>query len=123
MTNFKFTVNCETNYEGKTFDTNDFQIANNVFEDYAMEAREYQLSEYEVVLIDNRTGEVYRHVNYCSRRPTEEELAMLDESENSNPIENLLSDSLAADIEQCLEEMSADEFAELAEILLDIFNE
>lgn len=123
MTNYKFTVTLETNYERKTFDTNDFKIANDVFDEFAMQSRDCELSEYEVVLIDNRTGEVYRHVNYCSRKVTEEELAMLDESKNSNPIENLFSDSLAADIERCLEEKSANEFAELAEILLDMFDE
>lgn len=123
MTNYKFTVTLATDHERKTSDTNDFKIANDVFDEYAMQARDCGLSEYEVVFIDNRTGEVYRHVNYCSREVTEEELAMLDEAENSNSVENLFSDSLAADIEQCLEEMSADEFAELAEILLDMFDE
>lgn len=123
MTDYKFTVHYKTEYDSQDFNTSDFKIANDVFDDYATEAREYQLSEYEVMLIDNRTGEIYRHVEYCSRKVTEEELAMLDEAENSNPVENLFSDSLTADIEQCLEEISADEFAELAEILLDMFDE
>lgn len=123
MANYKFTVHYKTEYDSQDFNTSDFEIANDVFDDYATEARDCKLSAYEVMLIDNRTGEIYRHVEYCSRRVTEEELAMLDESEDSNPVENLFADNLAEDIEQCFEEMDADEFVELAGILWDMFDE
>lgn len=125
MADYKFTVNCETNHDTEVFNTNDFNSAVMKFDQYKSECEEVELSDYDINIIDNRTGEVYESITYHTRRVTDEELAMLDEaeSEDFNPVENLFSDSLAADIEQCLDEMSTDEFAELAEILLDMFDE
>ena len=123
MTNYKFTVNCETTYDTEVFNTNNFDSAVIKFEQYKEECEEVELSDYDINIIDNRTGEVYECITYHTRRVTEEELAMLDESESedSNPV--VFSDSLAADIERCLKEMSADEFMELAEIFWDMPDE
>lgn len=99
MTNYKFTVSCETDCDTEVFNTNDFNSAVMRFTQYKEECCERFELSYDINIVDNRTGEIYRYVANHSRRVTAEELAMLDESENSNSVENLSSDSLAADIE------------------------
>ena len=125
MTNYKFTVNCETEYDTETFNTNDIDVALAKFEDYKKGVEDCDSSEYEILIIDNRTGEIYKHITYYGRQISEEELDALDESESEdfNPVENPFPDSLAADIERYLEEMSEDEFAELTAMLWDMSDE
>lgn len=77
MTNYKFTVNCETNHDTEVFNTNDFNSAVMKFDQYKSECEELDLS-YDINIVDNRTGEIYEYVAHHARRITEEELKALD---------------------------------------------
>lgn len=77
MTNYKFTVNCETNYDTQIFSTDNFDTAVLKFTQYKEECEENELS-YDINIIDNRTGEVYEYIAYHSRRVSEEDLEALD---------------------------------------------
>lgn len=78
MANYKFTVNCETNYDTEVFNTNDFDTAVMKFVQYRNECDELELSHYDINIVDNRTGEIYECVTRYTRRVTEEELKALD---------------------------------------------
>ena len=78
MANYKFSVNCETNYDTEVFNTNDFDTAVMKFVQYRNECDELELSRYDINIVDNRTGEIYECVTRYTRRVTEEELAEID---------------------------------------------
>ena len=78
MANYKFSVRCETNYNTETFNTNEFDSAILKFDQYKYECGELDLTQYEVSIIDNRTGEIYECITHYARRVTEEELEEID---------------------------------------------
>ena len=78
MANYKFTVTVTTNYDKEEFSTNDFDSACAMFTAYKEKVEDCELSEYEIVVMDNRTGEIYEHLSHFFRRISVEELKALD---------------------------------------------
>lgn len=105
MANYKFSVNCETNYDTEVFSTNDFDTAVMKFQQYETDCEELELSHYDINIIDNRTGEIYECVTHYARRVTEEELEELDRAfaEEDSP------QSLGKSFADCVNENIPDE--------------
>ena len=107
MANYKFSVNCETNYDTEVFNTNDFDTAILKFQQYKEDCEDLDLTQYEINITDNRTGEIYECVTHYARRVTEEELEEIDRmiAEENNPSPQTLGKSF----EECVNENIPDE--------------
>ena len=107
MANYKFSVNCETNYDTEVFSTNDFDTAVMKFQQYKTDCEELELSHYDINIVDNRTGEIYECITHYARRVTEEELEEIDRAlaEEGNPSPQSLGKSFA----DCVNENIPDE--------------
>lgn len=107
MANYKFSVNCETNYDTEVFSTNDFDTAVMKFAQYKEDCEDLELSHYDINIVDNRTGEIYECVTYYARQVSEEELAEIDRAiaEEEAPSPQSLGKSFA----DCVNENIPDE--------------